>query len=160
MKAREERQKVMLKARMRAGSAWHDVCILNLSAHGVGLQAADPPPRGTYVEIRRGSNTIVARVAWTRGHRAGLRSQDVLFIPALVRDAASPLAGSEKAEGSRLERRRVPRTAQAHAQSRLAGRAMEFACLAFLGLVMAGTLFGAVRDSLARPMAEVTAALR
>lgn len=67
VKPREERQKVMIKARMRTGVSWHDVCILNLSAHGVGLQAAEPPARGTYVEIRRGPHVIVARVAWSKG---------------------------------------------------------------------------------------------
>ena len=78
--SREERQKVMIKARMRSGVSWRDVCILNLSVHGVGIQAAEPPARGTYVEIRRGSQVIVARVAWAKGHRAGLRSQDAIFI--------------------------------------------------------------------------------
>ena len=58
MKPREERQKVMVKARMRSGTSWHDVCILNLSVHGLGIQAAEPPERGTYVEICRGSQAM------------------------------------------------------------------------------------------------------
>ena len=80
----------MIKARMRSGVSWHDVCILNLSVHGVGIRAAEPPARGTYVEIRRGSQMIVARVAWTKGHRAGLRSQDAIFINVIVNDIGLP----------------------------------------------------------------------
>lgn len=43
----------MIKARIRVGASWHDVCILNLSRRGVGIQSADPAGSGTYVEIRR-----------------------------------------------------------------------------------------------------------
>lgn len=63
-KKREERVKVLAKARMRDGSAWSDVCLVNLSSRGAGLQCAAPPSTGTYVEIKRGSNVlIVGRVA-------------------------------------------------------------------------------------------------
>ena len=73
MKPRENRQKVMIKARMLSGASWHDICILNCSLHGLGIQAPQSPARGSYVEIRRGRQTIVARVAWSKGHRAGVK---------------------------------------------------------------------------------------
>ena len=84
---------------MRSGVSWHDVCVLNVSVHGVGIQAAEPPARGTYVEIRRGPHVIVARVAWAKGHRAGLRSQDPISIRAIVNDLGSAALLSRLSDG-------------------------------------------------------------
>jgi hypothetical protein len=157
MKAREERQKVMMRARMRTGASWHDVCILNVSRRGVGIQAADPPPRGTYVEICRGNQTIVARVMWAKGHRAGLHSQDAIAIRALTSDAANDL---EPPGYPAVERRRVARPPQQrHSESRLLGRAMEFACVALFAGALAVTLFGTVKEALARPLSKAEASL-
>ena len=160
MKSREERQKVMIKARMRSGVSWHDVCILNLSAHGVGIQAAEPPVRGTYVEIRRGSQVIVARVAWAKGHRAGLRSQDAIFIQAVVNDIGSAASAPRLIGGTPIERRSAPRTAsQRHDSSRLVGRAMEFACFGLVAAALALAAFGSVEQALANPLSQISAAL-
>jgi hypothetical protein len=51
--------KVLVKARMRNGNAWSDVCLVNLSSRGAGLQCATPPSAGSYVEIKRGSNVVI-----------------------------------------------------------------------------------------------------
>lgn len=157
MKPRENRQKVMIKARMLSGASWHDVCILNCSLHGLGIQTANAPQRGTYVEIRRGRQTIIARVAWSKGHRAGLRSQDPIFIAALVagNDAAPAASG-----GAFVERRIEPRPpAGPLSASRLTGRAMEFACFAVIAAAVGLAGLSAVSQALARPMEEVHAAL-
>ena len=162
MKHREERQKVMVRARMRSGVTWHDVCVLNLSPHGVGIQAAEPPERGSYVEIRRGKQTIVARVVWKKGHRAGLRSQDVIFIPAFIADMASPAGQSAPiaSSGCFVERRQSPRAArQRFENSRLLARAAQFACLVLFGAAAAYTAFGAVEQALAQPLLQVGDAL-
>jgi hypothetical protein len=158
MKPRENRQKVMVKARMLSGTSWQDICILNCSAHGLGIQSATPPNRGTYVEIRRGRQTIVARVAWSKGHRAGLRSQDTIFVTALLNDQAPPSRGNGEAL---RERRYQPRpTAVAHAENRFLGRTMEFACVAIMGGAIALAGASAVSQALARPMSSVQAALK
>ena len=158
MKPREERQKVMIKARMRSGASWHDVCILNLSLHGAGIQAPEPPERGSYVEIRRGSHVLIARVAWSKGHRAGLRSQDPIFIQSLV--AEPNAAAQSKAPGLPVERRRAPRTVrQRHDRSRLLGRTMEFACFVIAAGAVALAAFGAVEQALAQPLSQISAAL-
>ena len=158
MKPREERQKVMVKARMRCDAKWNDVCILNLSLHGLGIQTSEPPSRGTYVEICRGTQSIIARVVWAKGHRAGLRSQDAIFIRALVNDNAAP--APRLGAGQPVERRRTPRAApQKHDRSRLAGRAMEFACLALFAGALAMAAFGAVEQALAAPMSQISSAL-
>jgi hypothetical protein len=161
VKPREERQKVMIKARMRSGASWHDVCVLNVSRHGVGIQAAEAPARGAYVEIRRGPYVIVARVAWSRGHRAGLRSQDPISIRAIVNDLVATPAQTSKGTGYPVERRRSPRTEQQrHDRSRFVARAMEFACFAIVAGAMALTAFGSVEKALARPLSQISAAQR
>ena len=161
MKHREERQKVMVRARMRSGVSWHDVCVLNLSPHGVGIQAAEPPERGSYVEIRRGKQTIVARVVWAKGHRAGLRSQDVIFIPAFIADLGRPEAQvSAIASSGFVERRQSPRSARRRFEnSRLLARAAQFACLVLFGGAAAYTAFGAVEQALAQPLSQIGDAL-
>ena len=150
----------MIRARMRNGASWHDVCILNVSLHGVGIQSAAAPARGTYVEICRGTQTVIARVVWSKGHRAGLRSQDAVFIRSLVCDhAAKPQP--QIARGVGVERRQKPRRPQqqTHDHSRLIGRAMEFACIALLAGALAMTAFGAVEQALAKPLSKLSAAL-
>ena len=150
----------MIKARMRSGVSWHDVCILNLSVHGVGIQAAEPPARGTYVEIRRGSQMIVARVAWAKGHRAGLRSQDAIFINAIVNDIGSAASAPRVIGGTPIDRRSAPRAvSQRHDSSRLVGRAMEFACFGLVAAVLALTAFGSVEQALANPLSQISDAL-
>jgi hypothetical protein len=160
MKPRENRQKVMIKARMLNGASWHDICILNCSLHGLGIQSAKTPQRGSYVEIRRGRQTIIARVAWSKGHKAGLRSQDPIFVTALVNgnDAAPPQRTND---GIVHERRMQPRSlAQAHAASRLTGRAMEFACFGIVACAIGLAAASAVSEALARPMSAIETALK
>ncbi|WP_345167006.1 PilZ domain-containing protein [Sphingomonas daechungensis] len=148
----------MIRARMRSSSAWHDVCILNVSLHGLGVQSAEPPARGTYVEIRRGRQTIVARVAWNKGHRAGLRSQDPIFLTALLNDTSGEAPAAGKVQGP-VERRHAPRPSDTHAASRLAGRAIEFAGIATVAAAIALAAFGAVAQAFNAPMAAVREAL-
>lgn len=142
---------------MRSGASWHDVCILNLSVHGLGIQSAEAPSRGTYVEICRGTHSIIARVAWSKGHRAGLRSQDAIFVRALVNDNAA--ASPRVVPGGAVERRRTPRAQQKHDNNRLVGRALEFACLALFAGALAMTAFGAVEQALAAPLSKINSAL-
>jgi hypothetical protein len=157
VKAREERQKVMIRARMRSGVSWHDVCILNLSRRGLGIQAAEPPQRGTDVEICRGSQVIVARVMWAKGHRAGLHSQDAIAVQALVRENPANDPGTAT---PKVERRRAPRsTLKQHEASRLLARSIEFAGIGLAALAFGLVALGSVQQALARPIAQVRAAL-
>jgi hypothetical protein len=158
MKPRENRQKVMIKARMLSGASWHDICILNCSLHGLGIQAPQAPARGSYVEIRRGRQTIIARVAWSKGHRAGLKSQDAIFVSALVsgNDTAPVPVNSEFTE-RRHQRRSIARSAP---DSRMQGRALEFACFAIVAAAVGLAGVSAVSQALAQPLEEVQSALK
>lgn len=150
----------MLKARMRSDATWKDVCIVNMSLHGLGIQTADPPARGAYVEVRRGPHVIVARIAWTKGHRAGLRAQDPIFISAVLRDEPAAVTSSP-IPGRQVERRKTPRnTATLHDVSRQYGRAMEFACFGIIACALAFSTIGLVENALARPLEQIRLALK
>ena len=87
-KARETRRQLFMRARMRANGAPVDVCIRNISSRGMLLQASDPPPRGTYVEIICPFHTIVARVIWAKDRRFGVQTRLPMDVSAVVGDTA------------------------------------------------------------------------
>lgn len=148
--------RVVTSARMRCGAAWSDVCIVNLSTRGVGLQGPRAPGRGTYVELRRGSNVlIVGCVVWSEGQRFGVRTQDPIWIDGVLRDAGSQNAPTPEWR----ERRAMPRSGSAAARSAMRGRALQFGFLV-LGGVGAMVMLGALVDSaLARPMQSISTVL-
>ena len=157
MKPREHRTKVLIRARMKAGSAWNDTCILNISSRGMLMQAADPPVRGSYLEIRRGALVIVAKVVWASNHRFGVKTQDVLPIDAIVRDVEAPVVG----EGVRVgERRQAGRVALSRAtRSRHQGRAIEYGFVVTLAVAAAGFAGSEVYALFSAPLAQVSASL-
>src|SRR5690349_16447421 len=111
MKQREPRRNVLIRARMRNGPSWADVNIRNISSRGLMVQAASSPPRGSYVELRRGRHAIVARVAWSNGRRFGVQTQDRLDVDAIVAepDQSSSDFRKAKAADPAFERRATPR---------------------------------------------------
>jgi hypothetical protein len=158
VKTRELRRKVLIKARIRVVASWGDVCILNISSRGMQLQAARPPERGTYVEIRRGPHVIIGCVAWTKQHRFGVKSQDVLFVDAIIAEPGDDEVQRRQPAYTPVDRRVRARAADG-GSSRLIGRALEFACL---GCVVAGgalALYGAAAEAFAKPLSAVSQAL-
>jgi hypothetical protein len=160
MKPREPRKKVMIKARMRVGAAWQDACILDMSTRGLMIQAPDPLPGGSYLELRRGRHVIIARVVWSRDRRAGLRAQEVLPTEAIIAEpdhSTGPpiVAGVERRAEPLARVKAVPQ----HEHSRWRSRAWEFASIAFLGGAFATFAYGAVASALERPLVAVEGAL-
>lgn len=154
MKPREERRSTLINARMRGPSGWQDACILNLSRRGLLLQSSQPAPRGAFIEIRRGTHVVVARVMWSHRERFGVKAQDVLPVEAILSGAAAPPPPAT------VERRAVPRSiSERHTHSRYRARATEFIGLALAGTMLASIAYGAVADRLGRPMVEVSQAL-
>lgn len=160
MKTREERKPVCIPARLFADARWSDVCIRNVSVRGMLLQTKQPPKRGSYLEVRRGDTTIIARVVWTGAQRCGVRTQD--FVP--LAELLHPLDGPAKprrvpANGSQVERRRVARSVQLHERQRQRGRAMEFTALASCGLGAGTVIVSLVQSALMAPAAAILEAL-
>ena len=158
MRAREPRQQVIIRARIRCGAVWGDACIRNISSRGLGLQTLAPPVQGAYVELRRGSNAIIARVVWVDGHRFGVSTQDVVSIAALTTDRT---CRDEPSLSTPTLDRKATAVAHQHqfASSRAAGRAIEFAFLAILMTAAASAAYTMASDTLGRPIAAVEAAL-
>ena len=160
LKPREPRRKALIKARMRVGATWRDVCILDISPRGLGLQAASPPDKGGYIEVRRGRHVIVARVVWTNKHRFGVRAQDRLPIEQIIAEPDKSQAPSASVTEIVADRRSAPRPASVrHEQSRMASRTMEFAWFAVIGISVATIAFGAVEERLGRPISRISTAL-
>ena len=144
---------------MRIGASWNDVCILNISPRGLSMQAAAPPPRGTYLEVRRGEHEITACVMWVNHHRFGVRTQDVLAIEYIINQPDRSAARASP-DGSIAERRQFQRsTAERHESSRMLSRAMEFAVMGVFAASAAVVTFSTVAEVLQRPLADASAAL-
>jgi len=161
LKPREERRKVLVRARMRVGGAWHDACIVNVASRGLGLQAARPPQRGDYVEICRGVHVVIGQVVWRSDRRFGVRTQRTIPICSLINepDRSALLAQSALVGRPLPERRLTPRDSFAAEASRHRGRAMQFAMIALGTACVASFLGAAAHDALARPLAAVNSAL-
>ena len=168
MKQREPRRNVLIRARMRNGPSWADVNIRNISSRGLMVQATSSPPRGSYVELRRGRHAIVARVAWSSGPRFGLQTQDRLDVEAIVAepDQSSVDYGKAKAADPTFERRTETRVSSRQEierraeRSRLYARLGQFAGIGAIALVLVGGVVGAVLTVLPAPMAAVSSALQ
>jgi hypothetical protein len=138
------------------------VCILDISARGLLLQAAEPPARGAYLDVLRGHQAIVGRVVWVQGQRFGIRTQDAVPVEELIRphDASSVILKRAVVEGAALERRASPRvTAARHEASRMLSRSIEYAVFAIFGGAIAVTGFAAVGQALGPPFDQISAAL-
>jgi hypothetical protein len=153
---RELRRRVVLPARLRHGAHWADVCILNVSSRGLMIQSARSGPEGSLIELRRGEHVIVARVVWREGARAGLQSEDRVPVEEIMSLSGSQALQIVANEGALVERRRHRRPP---AESRLQGRAMEFAAVLAIGVALAGGVWSMARQALARPFAQASAAL-
>lgn len=156
MKSRENRRSVMISARLRAGGGWSDARILNISSRGLMVHADQAPSRGAYVEIRKGSHHIVARVVWAEAQRFGVYTQDRLPVDSIA-NGIEPAAPTAEVAGKaeRRSRPRPPTSAERHEASRRRARMAEYLCAAGFGIAAAALAFGAIESMLARPLAMV-----
>lgn len=158
-KSREPRVAVNLLCRMRRGDGWHDVRIRNVSSRGLGAMSATPPALGQYVEVRRGSAVIIARVVWLRDCSFGLRTQDKIDLTSLVERA--PANDREPGQAA-PDRRKSPREGdfvRAAERSRRASSTLQYAVLAMAGLTAALFMSSVVRQIFSTPVAAATDAL-
>ena len=149
----------MIAACMHDGNAWCDASILNISSRGLLLRTTNPPLGGAYVDVRRGNHVIVGRVIWANAHQFGVRTQDKLAIDSLVgNNSPNSLSVNDREEPpvERWARSRPERLEWRHAQSRERGRALQFACIAGFGFILATCAYEAVRETLSRPLTEVS----
>lgn len=146
----------MIQARVRCGATWSDACILNVSSRGMLIHATQAPSRGTYLEIRRGTQAFAARVVWTSDARFGVLTQDSVSAEQLINGQAQA-----QQTAMHVERRRQPRTLPSrHEASRFRSRAMEFAAFALFGAIGATFATSVVNELLGKPLEAIRSALR
>lgn len=159
MQSRDPRKAVLITARMKHDTAWRDVAIRNVSSHGVMLQLTDPPDRGSYVEIRRDSMVIVGRVMWSKPGACGLRTHEVLSVPA-VGNLAATLPGVHAAGPVGFERSKAARTPDEIAESAaIASRRMQFAMMGTACAAAVAALAYVAFHWMAAPARVISAAL-
>ena len=170
LRPREQRVGVVIPSRMRDDHRWSDVCIRNISEHGLLIAAPNPPVRGSYVEIRRGTQIIVARSMWADGQYYGLRSQEVLPVeqiiaePRLTSRPAVALTAAGHAAANAERRRDADRTGAAaladrQERSRRFASAFQFVLFAAAGAGVAGWAAVEIYVLLAAPAAAIRHAL-
>ncbi|MFD1788972.1 PilZ domain-containing protein [Sphingomonas floccifaciens] len=157
MKAREPRQTISVTARIKTADGWQDVAIRNVSAHGMRISLAMPPKRGAYIEVRRASQVIVARTMWVQGNDCGLRTQDVVDIPALVNPNAAKAESVIAAAND--ERRRRPRIDESTETVRRGTQRFMSVVFGLAIVSAAGAVAMIVSDALQSPFAAVRTAL-
>ena len=161
MKEREPRRKVFLPARIRAGSQWSDVRVLDVSSGGFLMQATEPPQPGMYVELRRGQAMFVARVVWAHNQRFGVRTRDKVSIGAFMEAASVPAPTAAEADTGKpevVERRRESR-GDAHERSRQVGRLIEQLAVLAAGIGGVVLVVSLMSDAFGRPLAQVASVL-
>ena len=162
---REERITVLIPSRMRLGAKWVDVVIHNVSSRGLMGGCDEPPPPGSYIEIRRGTIVIVGRVQWIKGRFFGIKSQERLSVRALVdepRLASRPQPKPEQDAGERRAERRLAHEAQMarkEERSRAFASAFQFIVMALVGVTLAVIAAQGVYGLLSRPADAIGAAL-
>ena len=160
MKQREPRRRVLIPARMKSATEWRDACIVNLSSRGALVRSSDSPTRGDYLELRRGSHIIVARVMWSEDGECGVKAQDWIAVEALVANH-DPVVEPVTDDGRRVDRRAVQRRTNDDGAeaSRWLGQACEYGVVALLGAAAAVFASQTVSQVLSQPMAEVEQAM-
>lgn len=156
----------MIAARMRSGSSWADVCIRNVSSRGLLLSAKSLPPPGTYVEIRRGTVSIIGRTVWSKGAYFGVRAQDKIDINGLVREprlnGRPPSAETTDGVSDRRADNRMPSPVSVEERlerSRRISSAFEFGLLILVAVTVAGIAATQVYAVLAKPFEIVASKL-
>ncbi|QNM83436.1 hypothetical protein H8M03_03620 [Sphingomonas sabuli] len=144
----------MLPARMRSASGWSDACILNISPRGLLVYSTGGAKPGSFVEIRRGTQLVVARVVWRQNQRMGLSSTDPFRVEDIISNEVA--AAAVQATTRMAERRVIPRTAD---DNRLRARAFEFLCIAAFAVALTGSVVFYAYEVMAAPLAAVRAAL-
>jgi hypothetical protein len=161
-KPREPRRVVLVTCRMRYDNGWADLTICNLSSRGLMAKCADPPPRGTFVEVRRGAVCVVGQVRWTYAGRLGIRTQEQIDVDGLLGEAPAKTSGTqERRQGSRGEERGKPKeTSAALAErSRRWGRLFDWIVVTAIAIGSAGLLVSQVHSILSAPLDQVRTAL-
>jgi hypothetical protein len=151
---------VILPVRIRRDDKWMDATIRNVSPHGMLLQIDDPPPKGSFIEIRKQKIVVVGQVRWQGEDCCGLRTQDRVPVAALMSANSAPeRSGSDSALTERRATVRVMTPAEVAERSRQRGA--QFQRVALIAAAVAGAMLVAslMFDVLRAPFEVISAKL-
>ncbi len=146
-------KELSVPCRMNVGGKWSSGCIHEVSTKGILVSSSEPPPLGTYVDIRRGTLVIIGRVVWTGGSRFGVRTQDPISLAALLSEPVlqhRPKAVDRRAAAREESTRRI---VERGAKAKHRSSTVEFICIALLGASVAGFAAVSSYHALATPFA-------
>ncbi|MBB5732901.1 hypothetical protein FHS61_001927 [Altererythrobacter atlanticus] len=161
-KPREPRETVNITVRFRSDSGWDDAHIRNVSSRGLMAECDEPPPSGSYIEIRRGSYVVVGRIVWAGYDRFGMRAQDRIQLSQLeeptkvARRANDRRAAPRKPETAAAYR---PSMGERQARSARFSRAFQFIAIVVIAGAAAAAVAETVFNILSRPITVVERAL-
>jgi len=156
---RAPRHKVLIRARMRAGGPQMDVCIRDVSARGMLVQADYAPAPRSYVEILLDGQSIAGRVIWAKERRFGVATREQIDISAVQRGAKATLVAAERPRlpGTRAAPANVQHSLE---RNRRVAKALQFGVLVAAGAVAAVAAAATVHGSLAGTFQAVADQLR
>lgn len=158
---REPRISMMLPVRIRLDSGWADARIRNVSSRGVLLQLDNPPPKGSYIEIRRRDVVIIGQVRWLGQDCCGLRTQDKVPIEHLKANKDGPVSANGNAQAfvDRRATARVMSPQEAAEQNRIKALVFQRMMLIAAGAGGAILLASLMFDALQKPFAVIAQTL-
>jgi hypothetical protein len=162
MRNREERRKVLLRARMHSDAGWSDIAVRNISRRGMLICARQTLKPGDYVEIRRASYTIVARIVWAKDEQLGVRSQDPIDVGGLISVATGEQPGGTAKSGQLVTERRMAdrqTTTDRIQQSRQLSSRFQFILLGAAAVAAAWTIATEIGGRLTAPLDRIRTTL-
>lgn len=151
-------RQVFVRAQMRAGGPKTDIHIRGVGPKLLLVEAEVAPALGTYVEILRPGLTIVGRVTHAAGSRFEVATREPVALAALNNPCGGPAGSGQGAATQRapVRRARAPASRDRHDRSRSLGSRLEFALFGACGLIAAGTMGGAIFQTLSQPFAAIS----
>lgn len=105
-KPRAARRKTAIPARLDSAGGSQDVTIIDASQTGLLVRCTTPPRPGSEIAVLRRSQRIEGTVAWCRGRRIGIDSNEPIDVELLTGHAT---LGSEAAFKAKPKAEAVPR---------------------------------------------------
>lgn len=163
LKTREPRRSVNITVRIKSDYGWGDAKVRNISSRGMMIHCEEPPRRGSYVEIRRGSYVVVGRIVWAADGSCGLQAQDRIDLADLA-NAGGAVASTGEVERRSSARRGEagrPTTIEEQAQASVRfARAFHYFTLLAVSAIFSWLLFDTASSALADPLETVGSVLR
>lgn len=133
---------MLFPVRVRDDDHWSDGRIRNVSSRGLMLEMEAPPPRGSFIEIRRGDIVIIGQVRWSSEGCCGLRTQDRVPVDRLGHHSAAPRHAADAGPVERRVQVRVMTPQEIAERSRSRGRLFQSLSLVIVGVL--GAVFFAM----------------